>query len=249
MSCPTEFENKKTIPIVHLLFVALVVIVLTAGFVAIVFKSFLHFKDWEDIYFLFIEFLLGCALFYFLKITGIYPLFYLKTWLREKRKHLIAGFKYFFIYFVSLVLLVVVVTTIALLLGKIGIPAPDANSKLFGIANQNKQIIYLNTVLLTSVPRFALYLFRVCVLAPIIEEIFYRRLLFVGLRKKFNFVPSLLISSLLFGAMHAGIVQVFVEGAYLGYVYEKEKNLPANILLHSLTNLLSIIIMILLWQS
>ena len=52
-----------------------------------------------------------------------------------------------------------------------------------------------------------------------------------------NFTLTLLISSVFFMAVHPNILLGAIGGIYLGYVYEKGKSLPANILLHSAVNL------------
>ncbi|HNT97310.1 MAG TPA: type II CAAX endopeptidase family protein [Elusimicrobiales bacterium] len=89
----------------------------------------------------------------------------------------------------------------------------------------------------------ALYLIGVCLIAPIIEEIFYRQLLYVELRKKLGPIPSISFSALFFGLFHSNIIVAALDGAYLSYVYEKEKNLIVNIILHALLNILSILLM------
>ena len=115
------------------------------------------------------------------------------------------------------------------------------HSKMLG---GGKDILRL-TALSSSAPGgVALFLLSTCISAPIIEELFYRRLLFSELRKYFSFLISMLASSFIFGIFHASIVIAVINGAYLAYVYEKKESLPVNIILHSLLNLFSILLMV-----
>ena len=108
------------------------------------------------------------------------------------------------------------------------------------------KMVQLKFMLGNSMPRFTLSLVYMCVLAPIIEEVFFRRFLFVALRKKMSFIPALLISVIFFMAVHPNVASGAIGGIYLGYVYEKGKSLPANILIHSTVNLAVITISMML---
>lgn len=61
---------------------------------------------------------------------------------------------------------------------------------------------YFQEFLLKSPIRLIVYMFSVCVLIPIEEEIFFRRFLYVYLRHKMSFIKALLFSSLIFGTVH-----------------------------------------------
>lgn len=83
-----------------------------------------------------------------------------------------------------------------------------------------------------------LRLFTVCVLTPIGEELLFRRLIYTTLRNKMNFLRALFASSVIFAVTHgAASVLVFPVSLLLGYVYEKERRLPVNIMLHGFINL------------
>jgi membrane protease YdiL (CAAX protease family) len=89
-----------------------------------------------------------------------------------------------------------------------------------------------------SRPRLLLVLFSACVLAPVVEEIFFRRIVYVALRLKKGFWFSALWSSLLFSLFHGIAAPVILPvGLYFCWVYERERRLPVNIILHSLVNL------------
>jgi len=80
--------------------------------------------------------------------------------------------------------------------------------------------------------------FSFCVLAPLGEELLFRRIIYVTLRKKIGFLRALFASSVIFAATHGtASLLVFPISLLLGYVYEKERRLPVNIMLHAFINL------------
>lgn len=86
--------------------------------------------------------------------------------------------------------------------------------------------------------RFTLHLLVVCVLAPIAEELLFRRLMFTSLRAKKGFWASALISGLAFALFHGKTaLLVLPVGIYLCWTYERSRRLPVNIMLHGLINL------------
>ncbi|MBI5745073.1 MAG: CPBP family intramembrane metalloprotease [Elusimicrobia bacterium] len=108
-------------------------------------------------------------------------------------------------------------------------PAPARASEIF----------YLRELSAEPPVKFALYLLATCLLIPIEEEIFFRRFLYVSLRRRMSLFLAILTSSLLFGAVHlnAGPVFAVVIGAFLAWVYERHRRLPVIIMLHGLINL------------
>lgn len=87
--------------------------------------------------------------------------------------------------------------------------------------------------------RFLLLLLVSCVLAPIEEELLFRRLMFAAFRKKHGFWAAALVSGLVFALFHGKTaLAVFPVGVYLCWVYERERRLSLNIMLHGLINLL-----------
>lgn len=86
--------------------------------------------------------------------------------------------------------------------------------------------------------RFTLMLLVMCVLAPIEEELLFRRVMFTTFRRKHGFWASAMASGLLFALFHGrNALFVFPVGVYLCWVYERERRLPVNIMLHGLVNL------------
>lgn len=87
----------------------------------------------------------------------------------------------------------------------------------------------------------ALSLFYVALVAPVTEELLLRGLVFRRCREYLHFVPAALLSALIFGALHANMVQfiyAFLLGTVLAYLYEYYGTLLAPVLFHIAGNLL-----------
>ena len=96
----------------------------------------------------------------------------------------------------------------------------------------------LKGIALGSLPRLLLVLFSACILTPVVEEAFFRRIVFTAIRLRSGFWFSAFCSSLLFSLFHGLAAPVILPvGLYLCWVYEKERRLPVTIFLHSLVNL------------
>lgn len=83
-----------------------------------------------------------------------------------------------------------------------------------------------------------------CGLAPMMEELLFRAGLYRFCRQKFGRGYALLISSVLFGAIHfnwAGFVPLAVLGALLALVYETTGSIRVAILAHAFFNLNTIL--------
>lgn len=76
-------------------------------------------------------------------------------------------------------------------------------------------------------------------LGPIVEEIFFRVLIFTYLSRHFNLVKALLLSSFLFVLVHFrfdNFLSLFLTGGVLTYLFYKKQSLLLNILFHSVLN-------------
>lgn len=85
-------------------------------------------------------------------------------------------------------------------------------------------------------------LLRVCLLAPVVEELLMRGLVLDGLRGSCGVPGALLLSSLLFAILHFNMVQTlsaFVCGLILGTLYLKTGSVFCCILAHCGYNLIS----------
>ena len=79
------------------------------------------------------------------------------------------------------------------------------------------------------------------VLAPILEELFFRKLLTDRLRV-FGEVPAILIPAFLFAMFHMSasqLVYAFTIGVLLGYFYCRTCNYPLTVLIHAIFNTVS----------
>jgi membrane protease YdiL (CAAX protease family) len=78
---------------------------------------------------------------------------------------------------------------------------------------------------------------------PIVEEIFFRGVVYRWLRDKWGIVVGVIVSGLVFGIAHfepATVVPAIVMGFVLALVYEKSHSLWPPILIHMLNNTLAI---------
>ena len=124
----------------------------------------------------------------------------------------------------------------SLILDSIGIkPTVNPAIGLF-IALKNKLLIFVLVL-------------EVIILAPIVEEIFFRGIIYKVLRSRFSFMLSALFTSLLFAAIHrvpSNILPLFVISFSLCYTYEKTKSIYSPIIFHSIHNTLSITFLLIL---
>ena len=105
----------------------------------------------------------------------------------------------------------------------------------FGIEVQN------DLAEMTYITPFGVNFLFIGVLAPIFEELIYRKAIIDRLRR-YGDLPAILISGLIFGLIHGNFSQVFYSmaiGLVLGYVYVRTGNVLYTILLHATFNLVS----------
>jgi membrane protease YdiL (CAAX protease family) len=77
------------------------------------------------------------------------------------------------------------------------------------------------------------------VVAPLVEEIFFRGFLFQGFRQKYGWVNGMLLSSAIFAAAHLDLVALiptFILGNLLAYLYHRSNSVWPGILVHFLVN-------------
>ena len=81
------------------------------------------------------------------------------------------------------------------------------------------------------------------VIAPIVEEIFFRGFLFQGFRQKYGWMPAVFLSSAIFGAAHldpVSLIPTFVLGCVLAYVYHRSNSVWPGIIFHAAINSFSL---------
>lgn len=94
-----------------------------------------------------------------------------------------------------------------------------------------------------SVPLFALQLFTVAILVPVMEEFAFRGVLLSALRRHGTGF-AIVCSSLIFSLVHldfANVVFAFIAGLTFGYLYVRTGNLWITIAIHALNNGISVV--------
>ncbi len=77
------------------------------------------------------------------------------------------------------------------------------------------------------------------ILPPLAEEPIFRGWLFGGLRSRWSFLPSAILASLIFGAVHFQIniaLDTFALGLALCWLYETSRSLWPSLMLHAIKN-------------
>ncbi|MCZ2128252.1 MAG: CPBP family intramembrane metalloprotease [Anaerolineales bacterium] len=86
-----------------------------------------------------------------------------------------------------------------------------------------------------------LFAFTTVIVAPIVEEMFFRGFLFKGLREKYGWIHALFFSSLIFAIFHgqiATLIPTFLLGALFSYMYQRTESIYPGIILHFFVNAL-----------
>ncbi|MGX4600308.1 CPBP family intramembrane glutamic endopeptidase [Faecalimicrobium sp. JNUCC 81] len=104
--------------------------------------------------------------------------------------------------------------------------------------SSSKEILYTGSIIINSI--------KVVMIAPILEEIIYRKVIFIRLSKKTNKGIGLILSSIIFGLSHAKDSMFFaiLFGIVLCILYLKYENILVPIFLHFINNLMSTLILL-----
>jgi membrane protease YdiL (CAAX protease family) len=81
------------------------------------------------------------------------------------------------------------------------------------------------------------------VVAPVVEEVFFRGFAFAGLRKRYEWKKAAVISSALFAVIHlqpTALIPIFVLGLMFAYLYQRSDSIWPAILMHVSTNALAL---------
>ena len=84
------------------------------------------------------------------------------------------------------------------------------------------------------------------VLAPVLEEILFRGILLEAVREKYSSGRAIVVSALMFGVIHIipqQVVNAFVIGLILGFIYVRTDSLWPVIIIHALNNAMAYVIM------
>ena len=163
---------------------------------------------------------------------GVYYLFAMGVpayYLHRKRKKHTPGATYKLELKHPRIVILLVLASLGLLLGIIApiielMPMPD----------------WLIEILLDMSDRSMFYwIITGVVMAPILEEIIFRGIVLDGLLKNYSPAKAILISSILFAAVHLNpwqFVTAFIGGLFIGWVYYRTRNLAYAIIIHAANN-------------
>ncbi len=177
-----------------------------------------------------------------LKRVGVSWRAALASWNRGTLNDIKKAFKYFAGY------AVVLLCVAAFLYGAYALFGDHVGKVMRPLSEKNTaEDSLLQGIAVISRLRFLTVLFCACVLGPVVEEVFFRRIVYTTLRFRKGFWFSAFWSGLLFAVFHGVAAPVILPvGMYLCWVYERERRLPVNIILHSLVNLSMITLKVLL---
>lgn len=159
----------------------------------------------------------------------------LADWKRQFLPDLLKAFKYFGGYIIVVAVMVAILLGAYLLLGE-RMEAAMSPVTAYG-AKEGDMLRAAGS----SPLRMLVSLFGVCLVAPVAEELYFRRIFFTTLRVRGGFWPSAVLSGLVFALTHGAAAPMLLPvGIYACWVYERERRLPVNIMLHSMINFLMV---------
>lgn len=90
--------------------------------------------------------------------------------------------------------------------------------------------------------KIAIFFLVIVVMAPIVEELVFRGVLFNLLNKSIKTLPAMILSSLFFGVLHS---KTFIPTAIIGFlicfIYQKTGNIKYSIMAHMFNNLIAFV--------
>ncbi|ASK61224.1 CPBP family intramembrane metalloprotease [Virgibacillus phasianinus] len=103
-----------------------------------------------------------------------------------------------------------------------------------------------NTQMIMDITRAApIFMIIPALVAPIVEEIIFRKIIFGTFYKKMNFFLAALLSALVFGIIHGEPEHILIYssmGFVFAYVYVKTKRIIVPIIVHMTLNSISVIV-------
>ncbi len=106
---------------------------------------------------------------------------------------------------------------------------------VLGVDTQGEEIVKVFTKLNSPVWFFIVG----AVIAPLVEETFFRGFLFQGFRERYGWQAGMILSSAIFAAAHLDLVALiptFILGNVLAYVYHRSNSIWPGVILHFLVN-------------
>lgn len=89
-----------------------------------------------------------------------------------------------------------------------------------------------------------LFMIVPAIIAPILEEVIFRKIIFGSLYKRLNFFISALLSAFIFGAIHREFQHILIYssmGFVFAYLYVKTKRILTPIIVHAALNTTTVI--------
>lgn len=108
------------------------------------------------------------------------------------------------------------------------IPVSESWEKVFEDISKNPYLMFISFI----------------IIAPIFEEILMRGIILEGFLNRYKPATAIIISSIMFGAMHLNIFQFVnatIGGLFLGVIYYKTRSLVLCIVAHMINNLIPIL--------
>jgi membrane protease YdiL (CAAX protease family) len=81
------------------------------------------------------------------------------------------------------------------------------------------------------------------IVAPVVEEVFFRGFVFAGLRGRYGWKKAALISAALFAVIHVtptAMIPIFILGLIFAYLYHRSNSIWPAVLMHISTNALAL---------
>lgn len=102
-----------------------------------------------------------------------------------------------------------------------------------------------NTANIMGISRaIPLFMIIPAIIAPILEEVIFRKIIFGSLYKRMNFFFAAALSALVFGAIHGELQHILVYssmGFVFAYLYVKTKSILTPIIVHAALNTMTVI--------
>jgi membrane protease YdiL (CAAX protease family) len=182
-----------------------------------------------------IKLILGAGLFYYLlQTSGKAALRDIFSGFIEKPRAILGKAAKFFLLYLSA--FTVIALGVILAVYALSLVSGIAADSFSGVFRPSADFERFGELRIASFGGVALYFAGVCVLTPLIEEVFYRRLLYSEFRKYYGLLISITVSALVFGVFHPNMLVAAIDGAFLCYVYEKERDIQVNVTLHAFLN-------------
>lgn len=105
----------------------------------------------------------------------------------------------------------------------------------FGVDTQGEEIMKIFTSLESPI----WFMSAAVIVAPFVEEIFFRGFLFQGFRQRYGWVIASMLSSAIFAAAHldpVSLIPTFILGIVFSYVYHRSNSVWPGIILHFSVN-------------